>query len=101
MTETIDTTTPVGRMLMQVLGSFAEFERAMLKERTKLGLARARAEGRIGGNRAKLNPKQQIEALKILAAGDRTQTEVAGLFNVHRSTICRLSSEARVLSRKA
>src|SRR4030081_383773 len=98
LTETIDTTTPVGRMLMQVLGSFAEFERSMLKERTKLGLARARAEGRIGGNRAKLTPKQQIEALKILASGDRTQSEVAEIFQVHRSTISRLASESRLLS---
>src|SRR3984893_4242895 len=80
LTEAIDTITPVGRMLMQVLGSFAEFERAILKERTKLGLARARAEGRIGGNRAKLTPKQQSEALKILAPGDRTQSEVAEIF---------------------
>jgi DNA invertase Pin-like site-specific DNA recombinase len=48
LTEAIDTLTPVGRMLMQVLGSFAEFEREMLRERTKLGLARARAEGRVG-----------------------------------------------------
>jgi DNA invertase Pin-like site-specific DNA recombinase len=97
LTEAIDTTTPVGRMLMQILGSFSEFERQLLKERTKLGLARARAEGRIGGNRAKLTPKQQIEALKILAASDRTQTEVAEIFQVHRSTISRLASEARVL----
>ena len=101
LTEAIDTITPVGRMLTQVLGSFAEFERAILKERTKLGLARARAEGRIGGNRAKLTPKQQSEALKILAGGDRTQSEVAEIFLVHRSTISRLASEARVLSKVA
>jgi DNA invertase Pin-like site-specific DNA recombinase len=99
LTEAIDTLTPVGRMLMQVLGSFAEFERAILKERTKLGLARARAEGRIGGNRAKLTPKQQTEAFKILAPGNRTQAEVAEIFRVHRSTISRLVSEARVLVR--
>jgi len=99
LTEAIDTTTPVGRMLAHVLGSFAEFERAILKERTKLGLARARAEGRIGGNRAKLTPFQQAEARKILAVGDRTQSEVAEIFQVHRSTISRLASEARVLSK--
>jgi DNA invertase Pin-like site-specific DNA recombinase len=52
LTEVIDTTTPVGRMLMQILGSFAEFERQMIRERTKLGLARARLKGRVGGNRA-------------------------------------------------
>jgi len=98
LTEAIDTTTPVGRMLAHVLGSFAEFERAILRERTKLGLARARAEGRIGGNRAKLTPFQQAEAKKILAVGDRTQSEVAELFQVHRSTISRLTSEGRVLA---
>lgn len=62
--------------------------------------ARARAEGRVGGNRAKLTPKQQIEALKILATGDRSQSEVAEIIQVHRSTISRLASEARVLARK-
>lgn len=101
LTESVDTTTPVGLMLLQVLGTFAQFERSMLKERTKLGLARARAEGRVGGNRTKLTPKQQIEALKILASGDRSQSEVAEIFQVHRSTISRLASEARVLARKA
>lgn len=39
LTEEIDTTTPVGRMVMKVGGSFAEFERSIIKERTKLGLA--------------------------------------------------------------
>jgi DNA invertase Pin-like site-specific DNA recombinase len=45
LTEAIDTTTPVGGMLTQLLGSFAEFEREMIRERTKLGLAPARLEG--------------------------------------------------------
>jgi DNA invertase Pin-like site-specific DNA recombinase len=47
--EAIDTTTPAGRMKMQIVGSFAEFERAMLSERTRMGLESARDEGRIGG----------------------------------------------------
>lgn len=38
LTESIDTTTPAGRMMMQMVGSFAEFERAMIRERTKAGL---------------------------------------------------------------
>ena len=49
LTEHLDTTTPAGRMLAQVLGSFAEFERSMVRERTCMGLAAARAKGRIGG----------------------------------------------------
>ena len=43
-TEAIDTTSPAGRMMMQMVGAFAEFERAMLRERTKAGIASARAE---------------------------------------------------------
>src|SRR3984885_3962070 len=54
ITENIDTTTPAGRMMMQMVGAFAEFERAMIRERTSAGLAAARAEGRIGGRRKKL-----------------------------------------------
>src|SRR2546422_1839154 len=48
LTEVIDTTSPAGRMMMQMVGSFAEFERAMLKERTKAGLEAARKDGRVG-----------------------------------------------------
>src|SRR3954454_8751639 len=61
LTEAIDTTTPAGRMMMQMVGSFAEFERAMLKERPSVGLAVARKEGRIGGRRPKLKPQQKKE----------------------------------------
>lgn len=49
LTEAIDTTTSAGRMMMQMVGAFAEFERAMIRERTSAGLAAARAEGRVGG----------------------------------------------------
>ena len=59
--EAVDTTTPAGRMMMQIVGAFAEFERAMLKERTKAGLDAARKEGRIGGRPPKLKPHQQQE----------------------------------------
>jgi DNA invertase Pin-like site-specific DNA recombinase len=56
LTEAIDTSTPAGRMMMQIVGSFAEFERAMLRERTRTGLDAARQEGRVGGRRPKLPP---------------------------------------------
>jgi DNA invertase Pin-like site-specific DNA recombinase len=101
LTESINTKSPAGMMMMQMLGSFAEFERAMLKERTTLGLARARAAGRIGGARFKLSPVQQKEAISMVKVGGKTQVEVAELFNVDRSTISRLVSERRVLERKA
>jgi DNA invertase Pin-like site-specific DNA recombinase len=55
ITENIDTTTPTCRMMMQMVGSFAEFERAVIRELTSAGLATARAEGRVGGRRKKLD----------------------------------------------
>jgi DNA invertase Pin-like site-specific DNA recombinase len=61
LTENIDTTTSVGRMMMQMVGSFAEFERAMIRERTTAGLAAARAEGRVGGRRKKLDANKRSE----------------------------------------
>jgi DNA invertase Pin-like site-specific DNA recombinase len=95
LTEELDTTTPTGRMVMQVVGSFAEFERSIIKERTKLGLARARANGRIGGGRYKLSPTQQAEAIKMIRLGAKSQAEIAELFNVDRSTISRMMKEVR------
>jgi DNA invertase Pin-like site-specific DNA recombinase len=101
LTEAIETESPHGRMVMQILGVFAEFERAIVKERTKVGLARARAAGRIGGPKFKMSPAQQQAAMDMMNAGDKTQSDVAKLFNVDRSTISRLMSERRVLARKA
>jgi DNA invertase Pin-like site-specific DNA recombinase len=90
LTEAIDTTTPAGRMLMQMVGSFAEFERAMLKERTKAGLAAARKAGRVGGRRPTLTPQQQAEIVAMVTRGTKTAADAARLFGVHPSTVSRL-----------
>jgi len=90
LTEAIDTTTPAGRMMMQMVGAFAEFERAMLRERTKAGLDAARREGRIGGRRPKLTPAQQAEIRKMVSKGEKTPADAARLFKVHPATISRL-----------
>ena len=90
LTEAIDTTTPAGRMMMQMVGAFAEFERAMLRERTKAGLETARQEGRIGGRRAKLSLQQQAEIRKMVTKGDRTAADAARLFKIHPATVSRL-----------
>jgi DNA invertase Pin-like site-specific DNA recombinase len=92
VTESIDTSTAAGRMMMQMVGSFAEFERAMLRERTKSGLDAARKEGRIGGRRPKLTKRQQEEIVSLVTAGKKTGAEAARLFQVHPSTISRLLS---------
>jgi hypothetical protein len=78
LTEAIDTTTPAGRMMMQMVGSFAEFERAMLRERTKVGLDSARREGRIGGRRPKLSPQQQAEIRRMVSRGGKPRLMLPG-----------------------
>ncbi len=95
LTEAIDTTTPAGRMMMQMVGAFAEFERAMLRERTRAGLEAARREGRIGGRPPKLTPQQQDEIVRMVSKGRKTAADAARLFGVHPATISRLLSRAR------
>jgi DNA invertase Pin-like site-specific DNA recombinase len=90
LTENIDTTTPAGLMMMQMIGSFAEFERAMIRERTRAGLETARKEGRIGGRRPKLTSAQVNETLRMIKSGEKTASDIARLFRVHRTTISRL-----------
>jgi DNA invertase Pin-like site-specific DNA recombinase len=99
LTESVDTTTPAGRMMLQMLGAFAEFERNMIRERTRLGLIAAREKGRIGGRRPyKFLDAQRKEAIKMVNKDGRSEADVARVFRVHRSTISRLMSEARVAS---
>ncbi len=68
--ETIDTSTPGGKLVFHVFCSLAEFERDLIKERTNAGLAAARARGRHGGRPSVLTP-EQVKMGKTLA-GDRT-----------------------------
>ncbi len=90
LTEAIDTTTPAGRMMMQIVATFAEFERAMLRERTRKGLDQARSQGRIGGRRPKLKQHQQDEIVALVQSGQKTAADAARLFNIHPSTVSRL-----------
>lgn len=94
LTEAIDTTTPAGRMMMQIVGVFAEFEREMIRERTRAGLERARKKGRHPGRKPKLSDEQRQEIRDMVRSGKRTEAEAARLFGVHRSTICRVMREA-------
>ena len=95
LTEHIDTTTPAGRMMMQMVGSFAEFERAMIRERTSAGIAQARAEGRVGGRRRKLTDRQRAEIADSVTSGRKTAAEMARLFGVSQATVSRIIAQAR------
>jgi DNA invertase Pin-like site-specific DNA recombinase len=84
-------------MMMQMVGSFAEFERSMIRERTRAGLAAARAEGRIGGRHPKLKEAQRKEIAAMVSSGRKTAAEAARLFGVHPSTVCRLLANYRAI----
>ena len=86
VTENIDTTTPAGRMMMQMVGSFAEFERAMIRERTSAGIAAARAEGRVGGRRKKLDAAKRREIAESVITGRKSGADMARLYNVSQPT---------------
>lgn len=90
LTEAIDTTTPAGRAMAQMLGVFAEFERGMIRERTMVGLTEARRRGRIGGRQPRLTAPQEKEVIEMVRSGRKSGADAARLFGVHPSTVCRL-----------
>lgn len=65
----LDTSTPAGKAMFQMIGVFAEFERAMIVERVNAGLARARAEGKRLGRPTRLNAARELKIRQMLADG--------------------------------
>jgi DNA invertase Pin-like site-specific DNA recombinase len=90
------TTTPAGRMMMQMVGAFAEFERAMIRERTSAGIAAARAAGRIGGRRKKLDAVKRREIAESVITGRKSGAEMARLYNISQPTVSRIVAQHRM-----
>lgn len=78
----VDTNTPAGMLVYTVLSAFAEFERRMLSQRTKEGLAAARKRGQRLGRPTKLSQAQLESARRNLAAGNATTSDLARDFGV-------------------
>jgi len=85
LTEKIDTTSAAGKLMLHVFAALAEFERNIIRERTKAGLAAARARGRKGGRKPSLTEKQVRENRALLRDPDIQATEVAKQYGVSRS----------------
>ncbi|QDH28898.1 recombinase family protein [Burkholderia pseudomallei] len=89
----VDLTSPAGRMTMQVLNAVAEFERDLLIERTRAGIARAKAEGKAMGRPSALSDEQRADVLRELDAG-ASVAALARRFNTSRQTIMRVRDAA-------
>jgi DNA-binding CsgD family transcriptional regulator len=87
--ESIDTTTPGGKLVFHVFAALAEFERDLIRERTTAGLAAARTRGRNGGRPPVLDPDQVELARELYASRRYTTAEIARRLKVGRSTLYR------------
>ena len=88
LTEQIDTTSPAGRLQFHLFGALAEFEREIIRERTRAGLAAARARGRTGGRPVTLTP-EKVAAAEAMRAAGQPIVQIARVLGVHRATLYR------------
>lgn len=93
LTESIDTTSAVGELTFHIIGAMAQFERNLISERTKAGLASARARGRFGGRKPKLAKKDIEKAKAMLSSDSITVSDVAKHFGVSRPTLYKYISD--------
>lgn len=89
LTETIDTTSPGGRLVFHLFGAMAEFERGLIRERTRAGLLAAKARGRVGGRPAALSPEDLVVARALLADPAISVTDIARRLGVAPATLYR------------
>ena len=86
--ESIDTSTPTGKLLFTLMSALAQFERDVIAERTKEGLKAARARGRKGG-RPKCDSRKLQQAIKLYESGQHTVAEIEELTGIKKSTLYR------------
>ncbi len=93
LSENLDTSTSAGRLLLHVLASMAEFERSLISERTRAGMAAARARGSRIGRRPAMTLDQLADARAAIDRGHRPIAEVAAEYRIHPRTLSRLLRE--------
>jgi DNA invertase Pin-like site-specific DNA recombinase len=87
-TEQIDTTTPNGKLIFHLFAALAEFERDLIRERTRAGLAAARARGRVGGRPSVWTAEKLRTARSMYAAGEEVGS-IARILGVSRASVYR------------
>lgn len=86
LTESIDTTTPGGRLIFHVFGAIGQFERELIRERTKAGLSAAAARGRKGGRKRVITANKLTKA-KLLIAQNLNVREAAARLKIGKTTL--------------
>lgn len=94
LTEVIDTKSPAGRLMMQMIGAFAEFEREMIRERTRAGLQAAVSQGKRLGRLPAVPEEVQPEVVRQWRTGRYTKSALAKHYGVHISSIKRYLKKA-------
>lgn len=99
--ESIDTASSGGRLIFHLFGALAEFERNLIRERTQAGLSAARARGRKGGRKKRLDPAKQELALSLYHERKHTVAEICRLMGIGRSTLYNYLTEAERNAQRA
>ena len=85
--ESIDTNSTGGRLVFHMFGALAEFERNLMRERTQAGLMSARARGRLGGRRKRLDPAKRQHVVELYRSGTHTIAEICSLAGISKPTL--------------
>lgn len=93
ISEGLDSTTPAGRAMLQMLSIFAEMERTFIVERTRAGLAAKRAQGIVGG-RPRVTDSKQVRQAQALRDAGQSVPEIARVLGVSIATIYRITRAA-------
>lgn len=89
----VDTSTPTGRLMLTMLGAVAEFERALMLERQREGIAKAKSEGRYKGRVP--TAKRQADAVQALKAEGLRPVEIAQRLGIGRASVYRILGETQ------
>ena len=91
LTEKIETGSAAGKLQFHVFAALAEFERGLIRERTRAGLAAARARGRAGGRKPKLDARQIREIKRLMSDPTIPVSQIAERYNVSRTTVYKVA----------
>lgn len=92
--ESINTTTSTGQLIFHMFGALAEFERNLIRERTKAGLASARSRGRLGGRPKQLDSNKRQLVVKLYKDRSHTVQEICQMMGISKPTLYQYIREA-------